>query len=206
MTMQMTETAGWTGLISGTVAALIVDSLVRYGVIAVSSQAGSFIGASAAFVVGIGVAAIVTTFTTSKPDSELAGLVWSLTPRTARVTAVEPEVRAGVPHTPRRATGRRQSSPEPTPQLIVQFLARTDAEFHEHFAQVPFDGARADEQLRTDLRVRPAESSEPGDLGLLRCELLAGVGSTCPCRYAGGEQLPAGPLAESLGPIAVNRS
>jgi solute:Na+ symporter, SSS family len=83
-------------LISGTVAAVIVDSLVRTGVIAVSSQAGSFIGASAAFVVGIGVAAVVTTFTTPKPDSELVGLVWALTPREARVTAVEPEVRAGV--------------------------------------------------------------------------------------------------------------
>jgi SSS family solute:Na+ symporter len=93
---RMTGPAGWTGLISGTVAAVIVDSLVRTGVIAVSSQAGSFIGASAAFVVGIGVAAVVTTFTTPKPDSELVGLVWALTPREARVTVVEPEVRAGV--------------------------------------------------------------------------------------------------------------
>jgi SSS family solute:Na+ symporter len=50
----------------------------------VSSQAGSFIGASAAFVVGIAVSALVTMFTTSKPDSELVGLVWSLTPRRGR--------------------------------------------------------------------------------------------------------------------------
>ena len=41
-------------------------------------------GASAAFVVGIGVAAVVTMFTTSKPDSELVGLVWALTPRQGR--------------------------------------------------------------------------------------------------------------------------
>jgi SSS family solute:Na+ symporter len=81
---RMTGTAGWTGLISGTLAAVIVDALVRVGVIAVSSQAGSFIGASAAFVVGIAVAAIVTMFTTSKPDSELVGLVWALTPREGR--------------------------------------------------------------------------------------------------------------------------
>ncbi len=81
---RMTGTAGWTGLIGGTIAAVIVDSLVRAGVIAVSSQAGSFIGASAAFVVGIGVAAIVTMFTTPKPDADLVGLVWSLTPREAR--------------------------------------------------------------------------------------------------------------------------
>ncbi|MGH8879740.1 MAG: sodium:solute symporter family protein, partial [Stackebrandtia sp.] len=81
---RMTGTAGWTGLISGTIAAVIVDSLVRAEVIPVSSQAGSFIGASAAFVVGIAVAAVVTTFTTSKPDSELVGLVWALTPRESR--------------------------------------------------------------------------------------------------------------------------
>jgi SSS family solute:Na+ symporter len=97
---RMTGTAGWTGLIGGTVAAVIVDLLVRAGVIAVSSQAGSFIGASAAFVVGIGVAAVVTMFTTSKPDADLVGLVWSLTPREARgrmraVPAEREEVTAG---------------------------------------------------------------------------------------------------------------
>jgi SSS family solute:Na+ symporter len=81
---RMTGPAGWTGLISGTLAAVIVDTLVRTEVIAVSSQAGSFMGASAAFVVGIAVAAIVTTFTTPKPDSELVGLVWELTPRVGR--------------------------------------------------------------------------------------------------------------------------
>ncbi len=78
---RMTGTAGWTGLISGTVAAVIVDSLVRGGVIPVSSQAGSFLGASAAFVVGIAVAVVVSTVTTPKPDSDLVGLVWALTPR-----------------------------------------------------------------------------------------------------------------------------
>ena len=97
---RMTGTAGWTGLIGGTIAAVIVDSLVRAGVIAVSSQAGSFIGASAAFVVGIGVAAVVTMFTTPKPDADLVGLVWSLTPREARgrmraVPAEREEVTAG---------------------------------------------------------------------------------------------------------------
>jgi SSS family solute:Na+ symporter len=95
---RMTGTAGWTGLISGTLAAVLVDTLVRTGVIGVSSQAGSFIGASAAFVIGISVAAIVTSFTTSKPDAELVGLVWSLTPRAGRGQrhrAVPGEVQAG---------------------------------------------------------------------------------------------------------------
>ncbi|WP_433294098.1 sodium:solute symporter family protein [Pseudonocardia sp. CA-142604] len=78
---RMTGTAGWTGLISGTIAAIVIDVLVRSGAIAVSSQAGSFIGASAAFVVGIAVAVAVSAVTAPKPDAELVGLVWSLTPR-----------------------------------------------------------------------------------------------------------------------------
>ncbi|MDN5859682.1 MAG: sodium:solute symporter family protein [Pseudonocardia sp.] len=81
---RMTGTAGWTGLIGGTIAAVAVDVLVRTGVLSVSSQAGSFIGASAAFVVGIGIAVVVSMATRPKADAELVGLVWSLTPKEAR--------------------------------------------------------------------------------------------------------------------------
>jgi SSS family solute:Na+ symporter len=81
---RMTGPAGWTGLVSGTIAAIVIDRLVAAGVIQVSSQAGSFIGAAAAFVVGVGVGVVVSLFTTPKPDAELAGLVWSLTPKEAR--------------------------------------------------------------------------------------------------------------------------
>ncbi|MFC4948977.1 sodium:solute symporter family protein [Pseudonocardia sp. GCM10023141] len=81
---RMTGPAGWTGLVSGTIAAVAIDRLVAGGAIAVSSQAGSFIGASAAFVVGIAVAIVVSTFTQPKPDAELVGLVWSLTPKSSR--------------------------------------------------------------------------------------------------------------------------
>ncbi len=78
---KMSPTAGWTALLSGTVAAVAVDLLVRTGVMSMSSQAGSFLGASAAFFAAVIVAGVVTRFTPSKPDSELRGLVWSLTPR-----------------------------------------------------------------------------------------------------------------------------
>jgi solute:Na+ symporter, SSS family len=114
---RMTGTAGWTGLISGTLAALIVDTLVRTGVIGVSSQAGSFIGASAAFVVGIAVAAVVTTFTTPKPDAELVGLVWSLTPRAGRGQrhrAAPEEVPAGAAAQPTDVV-RRHTAVESVP-------------------------------------------------------------------------------------------
>jgi solute:Na+ symporter, SSS family len=86
---RMTGPAGWTGLLSGTLAAVVVDTLVRTGVIVVSSQAGSFIGASAAFVVGIAVAAAVTMTTAPKPEAELTGLVWSLTPRDRKTSGVD---------------------------------------------------------------------------------------------------------------------
>lgn len=81
---RMSGHAGWTGLISGTLAAVVVDVLVRTDVFDVSSQAGSFLGASAAFVVSVGVAAIVTPLTRPKPDAELVGLVWALTSKEDR--------------------------------------------------------------------------------------------------------------------------
>ncbi len=81
---RMSGTAGWTGLVSGTLAAVIVDVLVRTGVLAVSAQAGAFIGASAAFVFGIAVAAVVTMVTAPRPEAELVGLVWQLTPKESR--------------------------------------------------------------------------------------------------------------------------
>jgi SSS family solute:Na+ symporter len=85
----MTGPAGWTGLISGTIAAVVVDGLVRYGVIAVSSQAGSFLGAAAAFVVGVAVSVVVSSVSPPKPDGELVGLVWALTPRAGMRTGEE---------------------------------------------------------------------------------------------------------------------
>ncbi|MDQ2758266.1 MAG: sodium:solute symporter family protein [Actinomycetota bacterium] len=78
---RMTPTSGWTALLSGTVAAVLVDVLVRTGVVGISNQAGSFVGASLAFVVCMIVGVVVSMFTQPKPDDELKGLVWSLTPR-----------------------------------------------------------------------------------------------------------------------------
>ena len=81
---KMTGTAGWTGLLSGVAAAVFVDLLVRAEVINVSSQAGSFMGASAAFVVGCLVSFIVSQFTPGKTDEELSGLTWATSNREQR--------------------------------------------------------------------------------------------------------------------------
>ena len=53
--------------------------------------------------------------------------------------------------------------------------AGADLELQEHLAQVPFDRARAQEELRRDLGVRQAVAGEPRDLLLLRGELVARV-------------------------------
>jgi SSS family solute:Na+ symporter len=85
---RMTATAGWVGLVSGTLAAVLVailseDALggASIGVLNLSGQGASFVAAGAAFVVDIVVSIIVTGMTRPKPESELRGLVYSLTPK-----------------------------------------------------------------------------------------------------------------------------
>jgi SSS family solute:Na+ symporter len=78
---RMTPMAGGIGLIVGTASAVTVDILTRSGVFALSGQGGAFVAASAAFIMDIVISVLVTLVTAPKPDSELVGLVWSLTPR-----------------------------------------------------------------------------------------------------------------------------
>jgi SSS family solute:Na+ symporter len=84
----MTPTAGWAGLVSGTLAAIVVSILgedvlggLSIGVISLSGQGASFTGAGAAFVVDIVVSILVTLVTKPREESELRGLVYSLTPK-----------------------------------------------------------------------------------------------------------------------------
>jgi SSS family solute:Na+ symporter len=88
---RMTPTAGWTGLVSGTLAAFSVALLsedafgtASLGVIPLGGQGASFVAAGAAFVVDIVVSVLVTQVTQPKPVSELAGLVYSETPKEQR--------------------------------------------------------------------------------------------------------------------------
>jgi solute:Na+ symporter, SSS family len=86
---QMTPAAGWAGLVSGTAAAVLVGVLsvdalgpMSLGVIGgLSGQGASFVAALAAFVVDIVVSVVVSMATRPKPESELRGLVYSMTPR-----------------------------------------------------------------------------------------------------------------------------
>ncbi|MBB3678466.1 sodium:solute symporter family protein [Modestobacter versicolor] len=88
---KMTPTAGWTGLVSGTLAAVAVAFLsedsfgsASLGVIGLSGQGASFVAAGAAFVVDILVSVVVSKVTAPKPVHELAGLVYSETPKEQR--------------------------------------------------------------------------------------------------------------------------
>jgi SSS family solute:Na+ symporter len=85
---KMTAAAGWTGLVAGTIAAVVVailsnDALggASIGVLNLSGQGAAFVAAGAAFVVDIIVSVLVTGISRPKPASELRGLVYSLTPR-----------------------------------------------------------------------------------------------------------------------------
>jgi SSS family solute:Na+ symporter len=67
---RMTATAGWTGLVSGTAAAVVVAFLsedafgsASTGVLHLSGQGAAFVAAGAAFVVDIAVSVVVTTMT-----------------------------------------------------------------------------------------------------------------------------------------------
>ena len=64
--------------------AVIVDVLNRNGVLNFSGQGGAFVAASVAFVVDIVVSIIISMISRPKPDDELRGLVWSLTPKESR--------------------------------------------------------------------------------------------------------------------------
>src|SRR5580765_7360146 len=76
---RMTPTAGWTGLVSGTLSAIFVFILSKVGVISLPGQGVPFVAASVAFVVDILVSVAVTMVTTPKPANELVGLVYSET-------------------------------------------------------------------------------------------------------------------------------
>jgi SSS family solute:Na+ symporter len=85
---RMTPTAGWAGLVAGTAGAVLVGVLsqdtlggLSLGVLSLSGQGASFVAAATAFVVDVAVSVLVSLATRPKPESELRGLVYALTPK-----------------------------------------------------------------------------------------------------------------------------
>ncbi|MCW2730170.1 MAG: Na+/galactose cotransporter [Mycobacterium sp.] len=76
---RMTATAGWVGLVAGTLSAIFVFILSKVGVIDLPGQGMPFVAAAAAFIVDILVSVVVSMVTTPKPKEELVGFVYSET-------------------------------------------------------------------------------------------------------------------------------
>jgi SSS family solute:Na+ symporter len=85
---RMTATAGWAGLVSGTLAAMAVWGVNQAGVISLPGQGAAFVAAAAAFVVDMVVSVLVSITTSPKPVAELAGLVYARTPKGQRAEPV----------------------------------------------------------------------------------------------------------------------
>jgi SSS family solute:Na+ symporter len=88
---RMTATAGWVGLVAGTLSAVLVAFLTEdafgswsTGVIPLAGQGAAFLAASTAFVVDIALSVVVSLATKPKPVEELRGLVYSETPKEER--------------------------------------------------------------------------------------------------------------------------
>src|SRR5437868_11434281 len=100
---------------------------------------------------------------------------------------------------------RVRGSPQAIPlgrrnlKRAAQLSARADAELREHLVQVVFDGSRADEELSPDLGVRVTLRREPGNLCLLRSELVARVDRALARRLARRKQFACGARAKRFG-------
>jgi len=93
---RMTATAGWVGLVAGTLSAVAVAFLTEdafgswsTGVIPLAGQGAAFLAASVAFVVDVVLSVAVSLVTRPKPVAELRGLVYSETPREDLVDPAE---------------------------------------------------------------------------------------------------------------------
>jgi len=79
-----TPHAGWIGLISGTLGALGVNILIWTKHLVMPGQGGAFLAAGVAFTVDVVITVLVSMATKPKPDSELKGFVYALTPKSER--------------------------------------------------------------------------------------------------------------------------
>jgi SSS family solute:Na+ symporter len=93
---RMTGTAAWIGLVSGTLAAVLVAFLTEdafgslsLGVIPLSGQGAAFVAASAAFIVDLVLSIGISLFTKPTPQEDLVGLVYSETPKETRQDPLE---------------------------------------------------------------------------------------------------------------------
>ncbi|WP_240897669.1 sodium:solute symporter family protein [Kineococcus vitellinus] len=86
---KLTGSGGFWGLVSGTLGAVTIFVLNQVGVLSLSGQGSSFLGGGVATVLAVLVGWVVSRGGTPKPEAELNGLVWSLTPASVRAVPRE---------------------------------------------------------------------------------------------------------------------
>ncbi|MEZ0165252.1 hypothetical protein AB2L27_10830 [Kineococcus sp. LSe6-4] len=86
---KLTGNGGFWGLLSGTVSAVFVFVLNQVGVLSLSGQGSSFLGGGVATVVAVLVGWLISRGGTPRPEADLRGLVWSLTPADVRAVPRE---------------------------------------------------------------------------------------------------------------------
>ncbi|MDO4242491.1 MAG: sodium:solute symporter family protein [Actinomyces sp.] len=75
-----TNHGGWAGLTAGTLSALCVNILAWRGTLDLPGQGAAFLAAGTAFVVDVVVTVVVSLATAPRPEAELKGFVYALTP------------------------------------------------------------------------------------------------------------------------------
>ncbi len=93
---RMTATAGWVGLVAGTLSAVLVAYLSEdafgsfsIGLIPLAGQGAAFLAASVAFIVDVALSIVISLVTKPKPEGSLVGLVYSETPADVRTDPKE---------------------------------------------------------------------------------------------------------------------
>jgi SSS family solute:Na+ symporter len=76
---RMTSTAGWVGLVAGTLSAAAVFILSKVGIVNLPGQGMPFLAATVAFIVDVALSVLVSLVTAPKPRAELVGFVYSET-------------------------------------------------------------------------------------------------------------------------------
>jgi SSS family solute:Na+ symporter len=114
---RMTATAGWVGLVAGTLSAVFVFILSKVGVIDLPGQGMPFLAATAAFIVDIVVSLLVSIVTAPKPREELVGFVYS-------------ETKVPIFSDPADAGKAWYLKPVPLAALMLVFVIILNAVFH----------------------------------------------------------------------------
>jgi SSS family solute:Na+ symporter len=114
---RMTPTAGWVGLVAGTLSAVAVFILSKVGIVNLPGQGMPFLAATVAFIVDIALSVLVSMVTAPKPREELVGFGYS-------------ETKAPILSDPDDAGKPWYLKPVPLAAVMLVFVIILNAVFH----------------------------------------------------------------------------